>query len=70
MTLRAFLAAHPPMETWSSVAALVESESTDEGWQRALFSETARDQCKLLTCGFPQSLQSMEDGLLKLLAMT
>lgn len=44
MTLRAFLAAHPPMETWSSVAALVERESTDEGWHRALFSETARGQ--------------------------
>ena len=44
MTLRAFLAAHPPMETWSSMAALVERESTDEGWHRALFSETARGQ--------------------------
>lgn len=64
MTLRAFLAAHPPMETWSSVAALVERESTDEGWHRALFSETVRGQCKLsmlligkaakMTCGFPK----------------
>lgn len=47
MTRRAFLAAHPPMETWSSVAALVERESTEEGWHRHLFSETARGQGRL-----------------------
>lgn len=49
ITLKAFLAAHPPMETWSSVAALVERESTEEGWHKALFSETAkiqRNECR------------------------
>lgn len=40
MTLRAFLAAQPPMDTWSSVAALVDKESTDDGWHKTLFSET------------------------------
>lgn len=40
MTLRAFLAAHPPIDTWSSVAALVDKESTDDGWHKTLFSET------------------------------
>lgn len=44
MTFSAFLAAHPPMDTWSSVAALVERESTEEGWHKALFSETAKVQ--------------------------
>lgn len=44
ITLKAFLAAHPPMDTWSSVAALVESESTEEGWHKALFSDTAKTQ--------------------------
>ena len=39
-TLRAFLAAHPPIETWSSVAALVDRESTEEGWHSTLFSDT------------------------------
>jgi len=42
MTLSAFLADHPPMDTWSSVAALVDRESTEEGWHKALFSETAK----------------------------
>lgn len=45
MTLNAFLADHPPMDTWSSVAALVDRESTEEGWHKALFSETAKTQC-------------------------
>lgn len=40
MTLRAFLAAQPPMDTWSSVAALVDKESTEDGWHKTLFSET------------------------------
>lgn len=44
ITLKAFLAAHPPMDTWSSVAALVERESTEEGWHKALFSDTAKTQ--------------------------
>lgn len=38
------------METWSSVAALVERESTEEGWHKALFSETAkiqRNECRM-----------------------
>ena len=39
----AFRADHPPMETWSSWPALVDMLSTDEGWQRALFSETKSD---------------------------
>ena len=39
-TWRHFLAAKPPMETWSSVPALVERESTLAGWQSVLFSET------------------------------
>lgn len=46
ITLKAFLAAHPPMDTWSSVAALVESESTEEGWHSTLFSETAKKKKK------------------------
>lgn len=28
------------MDTWSSVAALVDKESTEEGWHKTLFSET------------------------------
>lgn len=28
------------MDTWSSVAALVDRESIEEGWQSTLFSET------------------------------
>lgn len=40
MTLRAFLAAQPPIDTWSSVAALVDKESTEDGWHKTLFSET------------------------------
>ena len=40
MTLRDFLAAQPPMDTWSSVAALVDKESTEDGWHKTLFSET------------------------------
>ena len=39
-TLSAFRAANPPIETWSSVPALVERESTLAGWQRVLFSDT------------------------------
>lgn len=73
MTRRAFLAAHPPMETWSSVAALVERESTDEGWHRALFSETARGRCQVKRAPtrkngpedlcFPKVLHGMGDPL-------
>merc|ERR1719210_1121847 len=39
-TWRHFLAAKPPMETWSSVPALVERESTLAGWHSVLFSDT------------------------------
>ena len=41
-TWRAFLAANPPIDTWSSVPALVDKESTDAGWQRVLFSDTEK----------------------------
>lgn len=40
-TLRALRAAQPPIDTWSSVAALVDRESTEDGWHRALLSDTA-----------------------------
>jgi hypothetical protein len=43
LTCMAFLAAKQPMETWSSVPALVLSESTDAGWHKALFSDTVND---------------------------
>jgi hypothetical protein len=39
-TMSAFLAAKPPIETWSSVPALVLRESTDAGWHNTLFSDT------------------------------
>ena len=39
-TWRAFLAANPPIDTWSSVPALVDKESTDAGWHKVLFSDT------------------------------
>lgn len=39
-TFKAFLAEKPPIDTWSSWPADVLSESTDEGWQRTLFSDT------------------------------
>lgn len=39
-TLKAFLAANPPIDTWSSWPAAVDNESTEEGWHRTLFSET------------------------------
>ena len=39
-TFSAFRADHPPMETWSSWPALVDMLSTEDGWQRTLFSET------------------------------
>lgn len=42
MTRSAFLAAQPPIDTWSSVAALVDKESTEDGWQSTLFSETSQ----------------------------
>lgn len=45
-TLRAFLAAHPPMDTWSSVAALVDKESTEDGWHKTLFSDTEKEERK------------------------
>lgn len=32
------------MDTWSSVAALVDRESTEEGWHKTLFSETEAKQ--------------------------
>ena len=32
LTWRHFLAANPPMDTWSSVPALVDRESTLAGW--------------------------------------
>lgn len=38
--MRALRAAQPPIDTWSSVAALVDRESTEDGWHRALFSDT------------------------------
>ena len=40
LTCRTFLAAKQPMETWSSVPALVLRESTDAGWLKVLFSDT------------------------------
>ena len=43
-TWRAFLAANPPIDTWSSVPALVDKESTDAGWHKVLFSETVQDK--------------------------
>ena len=43
-TLKAFRAAHPPIETWSSVPAEVVNESMDDGWQRPLFSETDKNE--------------------------
>ena len=43
-TLRAFLAAKPPMDTWSSVPAQVVMESTEEGCVRTLFSETEGEE--------------------------
>ena len=45
-TWRAFLAANPPIDTWSSVPALVDKESTDAGWHKVLFSETVQDKKK------------------------
>lgn len=39
-TRRHFLAANPPMDTWSSVPALVVKESMEAGWHRTLFSDT------------------------------
>ena len=39
-TARAFLAANPPMETWSSDPQQVVMESTVEGWVNTLFSDT------------------------------
>lgn len=47
-TLRALRAAQPPIDTWSSVAALVDRESMEDGWHRALFSDTARTVFKLM----------------------
>ena len=41
-TWRAFLAANPPIDTWSSVPALVERESTEAGWHKVLFSDTGK----------------------------
>lgn len=38
--MRALRAAQPPIDTWSSVAPLVDRESTEDGWHRALFSDT------------------------------
>lgn len=50
-TLRALRAAQPPIDTWSSVAALVDSESIEEGWQSTLFSETADRNASVLVNG-------------------
>lgn len=42
-TVSAFLAAYPPIDTWSSVPAEVDNESTEAGWHNTLFSETNCD---------------------------
>ena len=48
-TWRAFLAANPPIDTWSSVPALVDKESTDAGWHKVLFSDTEIKEIHELT---------------------
>ena len=42
MTSRHFLAANPPMDTWSSWLHDVGMLSTDDGWHSTLFSDTAQ----------------------------